>query len=371
MKNLFKNKLVKAMSFLAIIIAGGGWVFFNVLSNESDNIQPVSEKETIAVQTEKILPETVNQCISVSAVAEPFEKVEVFPEMNGKVFAFYRSEGDYVNKGQILAKLETDQSLLTNFENAKTNLKIAKESQENTEKLQKQLKKDAEGTPSEKSARKSARLAVDAAEGQIKVARGQVNYIQSQLDKYLIKAPASGFISRINLDKGDLAVMATPIAVISNSQKIKIEAALTEFDIGKISVGQEAEINLAAYPGEKFTGEVYYVGSAADSISKKFPVKIQLANKDGKIKAGMIADVKIITARQENVLTVPKAAVFIENGVEKIYVVGNDSRIKIVAIKTESLGGKLKVTEGLVENDEVVINGNYKLENGEKVTVKN
>ena len=165
--------------------------------------------------------------------------------------------------------------------------------------------------------------------------------------------------------------MTTPIAVISNSQKIKIEAALTEFDIGKISVGQEAEINLAAYPGEKFTGEVYYVGSVADSISKKFPVKIQLANKDGKIKAGMIADIKIITAKQENVLTVPEAAVFIENGVEKIYVVGNDSRIKIVAVKTESLGGKLKVTEGLVENDEVVINGNYKLENGEKVTVKN
>ncbi|MCD6149578.1 efflux RND transporter periplasmic adaptor subunit [bacterium] len=370
MKDLFKNKPIKAISLLAIIIAGGGWVFFNALSNESDNTQPVSEKETITVRTEKILPETVKQCISVSAVTEPFEKVEVFPEMNGKVFAFYCSEGDYVNKGQILAKLETDRSLLTNFENAKTNLKIAKESQENTEKLQKQLKKDAKGTPSEKSARKSARLAVDAAEGQVKVARGQVNYIQSQLDKYLIKAPASGFISRINLDKGDLAVMTTPIAVISNSQKIKIEAALTEFDIGKISVGQEAEINLAAYPGEKFTGEVYHVGSVADPISKKFPVKIQLANKDGKIKAGMIAGIKIITAKQENILTVPKAAVFIENGVEKIYVVGNDSRIKIVAVKTETLGGKLKVTEGLVENDEVVINGNYELDNGEKVTVK-
>ena len=370
MKNLFKNKLVKAISSLAIIIAGGGWVFFNALSGESDNPQPVSKKETITVQTKKILPETVNQYISVSAVAEPFEKVEVFPEMNGKVFAFYCSEGDYVKKGQTLVKLETDQSLLTNFENARTNLEIIKESQENTEKLQKQLRRDAEGTSSEKSVKKSARLAIDAAEGQVKVARGQIDYIQSQLDKYLIKAPTGGFISRINLDKGDLATATAPIAVISNSQEIKIEAALTEFDIGKISVGQEAEINLAAYPGEKFIGEVYYVGSAADLISKKFPVKIQLANKDGKIKAGMIADTKIITAKQENVLTIPKSAVFVEDEVEKIYAVGSDSRIKIVAIKTESLGGKLKVIEGLVENDEVVIDGNYELENGEKVMIK-
>ena len=370
MKNLFKNKLVEAISLLAIIIAGGGWVFFNVLSNGSDNTQSVSEKETITVQTKKILPETVNQYISVSAIAEPFEKVEVFPEMNGKVFTFYCSEGDYVNKGQALAKLETDQSLLTNFENAGTNLEIAKESQENTEKLQKQLRRDAEGTSSEKSTKKSARLAIDAVEGQVKVARGQVNYIQSQLDKYLIKAPTGGFISRINLDKGDLAATTAPIAVISNSQEIKIEAALTEFDIGKISVGQEVEINLAAYLGEKIMGEVYYVGSAADSISKKFPVKIQLANKDGKIKAGMIADIKIITAKQEDVLVIPKAAIFIENGVEKIYVVGSDSRIKIVTVKTESLDGKLKVIEGIVENDEVVINGNYELDNGEKVMIK-
>lgn len=371
MKNLFKNNLIKTVFLLIAIIAGGGWVFFNVLSNGSDNTQPVSEKETVTVQTKKIFPETVNQYVSVSAVAESFEKVEVFPEMNGKVFAFYRSEGDHVKKGQALVKLETDRSLLANFENARTNLEIAKENQENTEKLQKQLRKDAKGTSSEKSTKKSARLAIDATEGQVKIARGQIAYIQSQLDKYLIKAPAGGFISRINLDKGDLATIATPIAVISDSRKIKIEATLTEFDIGKVSIGQKAEINLAAYPGEKFIGEVYYVGSAADSMSKKFPVKIQLANKDGKIKAGMVADIKIITARQENVLVIPRAAIFIEDEVEKIYTVGSNSRIKIVTVKTESLDGKLKVTEGLAENDEVVINGNYELANGEKVTVKN
>ena len=82
MKNLFKNKLVEIISFLAIIIAGGGWIFFNVLSNGSDNTQSVSEKETITVQTKKVFPESITQDIPTSAIAEPFEKVEVFPEFD-------------------------------------------------------------------------------------------------------------------------------------------------------------------------------------------------------------------------------------------------------------------------------------------------
>ena len=141
MNSLIKNKTHRRIPFGVVVIISlvvivnlssvartGNFLLANILDNSSTDVESVSDKQAIVVQTEKILPETVNQCISVSAVAEPFEKVEVFPEMNGKVFAFYRSEGDYVNKGQILAKLKTDQSLLTNFENAKTNLKIAKES---------------------------------------------------------------------------------------------------------------------------------------------------------------------------------------------------------------------------------------------------
>ncbi len=368
MKNLFKNNLIKTMFLLIAIIVGGGWVFFNVSSNESNNTQSVSKEEITTVQTKKIFPETMNQYISVSAVTKSFERVEVFPEVNGKVLVFYHSEGDYVKKGQTLARLETDQSLLTNFENARTNLKITKENQKNTEKLQKQLEKDAEGTSSEKSVKKSAKLAIDTAKSQVKIARGQVAYIQSQLDKYLIKAPTSGFINQINLDKGNLATITTPIAVISDSRRIKIETALTEFDIGKVSIGQEAEINLATYPDKKFIGKVYYVSSVADPVSKKFPVKIQLENTDGKIKAGMVANVKIITGQQKNILIIPKSAVFKEGNIEKIYVVEN-SRVKIKTIKTETIAeDKLKVVEGLSAGEEIIVNGNYDFKDGDLVT---
>jgi len=128
---------------------------------------------------------------------------------------------------------------------------------------------------------------------------------------------------------------------------------------------------LAAYPKEKFIGKVYYVGSVADPISKKFPVKIQLENNDGKIKTGMIANVKIITKEQKNVLVIPKSAVFKEENVEKVYIVEN-SRVKIRNVKTEIIDeNRLKVLKGLSAGEEIIVNGNYDLKEGDLVTIKN
>ena len=163
----------------------------------------------------------------------------------------------------------------------------------------------------------------------------------------------------------------SPVAEIVNTRKIEIEVALTEFDIGKVFVGQKAEVILSAYPNEKFTGKVSYVSPVADPVSKKFPVKIQLENPNGKIKAGMVAEIKIIIKKEKNVLVIPKSAVFKEGEIEKVYVVEN-SKVKIKNIKTEIIDeNRLKVLEGLSEGEEIIINGNYDLKEGDLVIIEN
>ena len=209
------------------------------------------------------------------------------------------------------------------------------------------------------------------AELQIAAAQGQLDSIEAQLDNTAITAPISGIVSRKYIELGEMAIAGSPAAEIVNTNGIKIELSLTEFDIGKIFIGQKAEVRLAAYPDEKFIGTVYYVSPVADPASKKFPVKIQLENGDGKIKAGMVADVKIITDRQKDVLVIPKSAVFKEEGVEKVYIVEN-SRVKTKTVKTEAIDeDRLKVVEGLSAEEEIIINGNYDFEDGDLVKVKN
>ena len=207
------------------------------------------------------------------------------------------------------------------------------------------------------------------AELHIASAQGQVDSAQARLDNTKIVAPISGVISQKYIEKGEIAIAGNPVVNIVNINGIKIELFLTEFDIGKIFIEQEAEVSLAAYPNEKFIGEICYVGVVANTVSKKFPVKIQLDNKDGKIKAGMVAEIKIIIKKQENVLVIPRTSVFTEDGIQKVYTVEN-SIVKIKSVKKEIINNsKLKITQGLIEGEEVIIEGNYNLNNKDLVNI--
>jgi len=285
-----------------------------------------------------------------------------------------------VQRGIINAKLTSDSgndtaqsiydSAQTGLEQAEQNLvsvKLLSQSQIDT--TQKQLESAEAGL---ENVKKKSKLQIAQAEGQVKTAEGQVDSVQAQLNDTVISAPVSGTLNQKYIEIGEMATAGKPIVSIVNIKDLKIEIALTEFDAAKVFVGQEVKIKIAAYPDEKLTGKVYYAGLVADQMSKKFPVKIQLENKDGKIKAGMMTDVEIITNQEDSVLVIPKSAVFEDNdGLEKVYLIDDDSRIKITPVKTEAVGkDELKVIEGLVEGDEVVIEGNYELEDGEVVDVE-
>ena len=578
MNSLIKNKILYRKVFFGIVIGAGliiasisfsaarddNFLPTNTLNGSSSGAEAVSNKKAaIVVQTKKISLEDVAQSISVSAVTKPSNKAKVSPKMTGKVAGIYFKEGDWVNAGQTIMRLEQDQTLQVAYNNAQTNLintktsmdqdietaKIAVEAakvnlanikkslnnnnttneqainnayinalstsrsavlagtnaiitvsnlqykyfkaggdqktlriaEKKSQAIQLLLGKSNAGKwtsqfiiplnggvkgqienatinfsqekidqilidivpalqavrdlltevranldwkyavlSSEKSEVDAARVSVESyitalynskqaianaklalttgndasqsaydnakkqlesaeanligvkkrAELQIAAAQGQIDSIQAQLGNTTITTPISGIVSRKYIEMGEMAIAGSPVAEIVNTENIEIELSLTEFDIGKIFIGQKAEISLAAYPNEKFIGKVYYVSSVADPVNKKFPIKIQLENAGGKIKAGMVANVKIITNHQKNILAIPKSAVFKEEGAEKVYVVEN-SKVKIKIIKTEVITeDKLKVTEGLSAGEKIIINGNYDLKNGDLVTIK-
>ena len=285
-----------------------------------------------------------------------------------------------VQQGVINAKLKSDSgndTVRSAYNSAKIGLEQAEQnfisikllSQSQIDTAQKQLESAEAGL---ENVKKKSKLQIAQTEGQVKTAEGQVNSVQAQLNDTVITAPVSGTLNQKYIEIGEMAAAGKPIVSIVNTKDLKIEIALTEFDVAKVFVGQEAKIKIAAYPNEEFTGKVYFAGSVADQVSKKFPVKIQLENKDGKIKAGMMTDIEIIAHQEDGVLIIPKSAVFEDDdGLEKVYSVDDDSRIKITPVKTEAVGkDELKVIKGLVEGDEVVVEGSYELEDGEVVEVE-
>lgn len=369
MKKIFKKKKNIVWALLVTGVFSFGAMFYFVSGNEEQKEIGEKSKDLVEVETLKIEAEKFSQEISFSATADPYGKIEIYPETNARISAVYFKEGDYVKKGQSLISLETDPVLAENLRNAQKNLEIAQQNSKNTEKLQKQLRDDADGTPAEDSTKRSARLTIDSSEGQVKIAEGQVQLARSQMSKYIIKSPANGFIEHFNLKTGDLVMMNAPLAIVSNSQKMEVSSGLSEAEIAQVNLSQTVEIYPNSFSEEKISGKIYYLAKTADPSSKKFPIKIEFDNSENRIRGGSVVKVKILIMEKEGAMVVPANAIFQDGDEQKIYTVKN-SKVSIKTIRAEKIDDEeYCIKEGLEFGEEIVLNGNYELQEGEKILI--
>jgi multidrug efflux pump subunit AcrA (membrane-fusion protein) len=128
MKNqLLQKKKIFIFALLSVLAIGSYCCFAaNKSNNDANNNDGLTLGEKmVVVQTQKVLPETITESIAASGVTEPMEKVEVSPQMSGKVSDIYFKEGDWIKAGQTIGRLEQDQNLLTAKNNALSGLRIA------------------------------------------------------------------------------------------------------------------------------------------------------------------------------------------------------------------------------------------------------
>ena len=196
-----------------------------------------------------------------------------------------------------------------------------------------------------------------------------------------VTAPIAGTVANLSVMRGD-AVTASTVTTTSNStsfgsssssssssggssvlsignyNQLSILAQVNEVDIPKIKVGQQATVTLDAFPNETFVGKVVSVDSVGTISSGvvTYNVYISLISPPSSVKSGMSASVAIQTARADNVLTVPSAAIQTSNGSSYVRVLKN-GKVSDVAVTTGiSDDTNTEVTSGLSAGD-VVITG--------------
>ncbi len=144
-------------------------------------------------------------------------------------------------------------------------------------------------------------------EDSVKRAEATVEYYQRLLEKSTIVAPISGKLIRKYLEEGEMVTSEIPMAAIADVEKIRINAEVDETDIGRVRLGDPAEVTSYAYPGKVFKGRIQevadYVGTrkvkpnnpAVNLGLKVVQVKVELLEKTP-LKIGMTVDVKILPA---------------------------------------------------------------------------
>lgn len=276
---------------------------------------------------------------------------------NGKIVSLQVKPGDQVWQGQLLASLDNrDQVIALN--QAKNNLRDKKAQ---ADKVLDDIHLFQYGmggfgmvaspneTMTQRALRTQAEVSRDNAFDNLKSA-------QKDLEDTLIIAPSQGVVTQVPSSLNQHVSPQDTVIRISDNSLNFFEAEVDEADIGKISLGQGAEVTLDAYPDKVFSGEVKEIQPftrSSVSGAMVITVRIRLQNMDKPFMQGLSGQVEIILQEAKNTLALPLEAVKEDDSV----VVKKDNRVQKQKIKKGLQSEEeVEVLEGLSEGDYVYLN---------------
>lgn len=174
-------------------------------------------------------------------------------------------------------------------------------------------------------------------------------------------APLQGKIINNNAIIGEMVDQGTEILVIMDPRILWIDADIYEKDIAKIKKGQNVEIIVPAYPGEKFTGKISYISDVLHEETRTITVRTEVENKEMKLKPGMFADIKIFLNHQDKALVVPQEALLEDKG-DKVVFIRRGEQYFLQVVQTGAReNGFIEIVSGLSEGEEIVTTGNFQI----------
>ena len=191
-----------------------------------------------------------------------------------------------------------------------------------------------------------------------------------KFEKAPVESPLSGIIGRVYVDIGSNITPQTPVALVVDMDRIKIDLDIPEKYLPKISLGQEARITVDAYPGEEFTGKVARISPVLDLETRAAPIEIIIDNQDHRLKSGMFARAKLVIQEYKNVPVILKEAIMGKAPDLYVYVVENNKAILRKITLGLRQGAYFEVSAGLKGGDLVVIMGQPRLRDKAEVSVE-
>lgn len=189
---------------------------------------------------------------------------------------------------------------------------------------------------------------------------GQLEATRQPRTTVTIRAPIAGAIESLDAREGMAVSAGATLARINGIETMWLEAAVPEAQAALARVGAGVEARLSAFPGERFQGRVLAVLPEADAGTRTLRLRIELPNRDGRLRPGMSGTVHLESGRPELLLQVPSEAVIRTGTRDIVLVAGDDGRYTPTQVRlgAES-NGRSVVLGGLQEGQRVVASGQF------------
>ena len=301
------SRLVPTALVLAILAAsGGGYYYYSARAARED----ATPEYTIAVIAKGDVTQAVTATGQLDAVGGA---VEVGSQISGQIIKLYADFNTPVKAGQKLVEIDPA-TYLQRLRQAEANLASAKASfslvQLNANRT-KELFGKALVTQSDND---TAQAQLEQSRAQLLINQATVDNANVDLSRCTIFSPIDGVVISRQTDVGKTVASSLNVPVLftiaPDLAKMQITAAVAEADIGSVSVDQEVNFTVDAFPNRTFRGAVSQVRNAPKNTSNvvTYDTIIKVDNQDLKLRPGMTANVSIVVARRDGTLRVPNAA---------------------------------------------------------------
>jgi RND family efflux transporter MFP subunit len=315
-------------------------------SGEKKEVKTEDEKPKVRVEAVRV--EAVDQSQEFTATVQPNVSNNIAPQAPGRIQKLMVEVGDHVKAGQLLATMD---------ETALKQTKIQLDNQELEFKRIDELYKVGGASKSN----------WDALKAQLEVTRATYKNLEEN-NKLL--SPISGIVTARNYDNGDMYAGGTPIYTGQQIRPVKLLVNVSETYFTQVKKGQEVEVRMDVYPGEKFVGKVHLVYPTIDSSTRTFPVELKVDNADERVRPGMFARVTLSFGVLDHIV-VPDLAIVKQAGSgDRFVYVYKDGKVSYDKVELgRRMADRYEILSGLTDGDQVVVSGQSRLVNGIDVEV--
>jgi multidrug efflux pump subunit AcrA (membrane-fusion protein) len=418
---MISREQLKFLSMAFILVAasvllsscGGSKAQSNTQQANASAAAPAAVDVTVSPAITRDLPRFFEATGSFAAD----EQTDVAPSISGKVVAIGVELGSYVKRGQMIVRLDDNDSRIrldqtqaqvqqaqaavrqaeakiglrsgqafdpvrvADVGSARVALELAEKQLHRFERLietgdvsrsaydQQKAQRDQLQQQYEVALTKARQdyAAVTAARAGVANAETQVAQARRNLSYALVYSPINGYVAERPADLGEYVSPATKVATVVSTNPLRVRIDIPEQALSSIQMGQSVSVNVSAYPDRNFSGRIHHVAPSVTPNSRTLTIEAVVDNNEGLLKPGQFATVRILQPQTSPAILVPVRSVRAESGTSYVFVINNGHAEKRIVQLGQAEGDLVEIKSGVVAGEQVATSNVELLNDGSPV----
>jgi RND family efflux transporter MFP subunit len=334
--------------------------------SETETARPDVAPVAVQAQTVRVAPASWVRNFKSYGLVTPAEEYEIGVEISATVKEVLFREGDKVQVGDVLLKLD-EKKLKLKLEGASANVEEARANHQQAKSMHERNRPIYQsGVISEQSFLQSE-ANFKAAEANLRRAISAYDIARQELADTEVKSPVNGVVTHRDIESGKSVSSVDQLGVIRVLDALRVETFVSQKDINHVRVGMVAQVVSPGVPGQTFVGRVDQVASSAEAATGNFEVGVVVDDAGGLLRDGMSAMVEFKGEPQPDMLAIPRAAL-VDRGRRLIVYRVVDDRAQAVE-PTLGVGSseQIPVFSGLASGDEIIVSNLRLISDGQLI----